>query len=149
MAFASFDSPRASAPMSDINMVPLIDVTLVLLVIFMVTAPLLTHAVKLELPRASAQVNQAKAEKVELAIDASGALLLGRGRNFPEGRYSALAGFIEPGESVEDAVAREVWEEAGVRVHSVSYIASQPWPFPSSLMIGCHSHAISAELTVE
>ncbi len=74
MAFASFDSQRASAPMSDINMVPLIDVMLVLLVIFIVTAPLLTHAVKLELPRASAQVNQAKAEKIEFAIDAAGGL---------------------------------------------------------------------------
>jgi biopolymer transport protein ExbD len=74
MAFASFDPQRASAPMSDINMVPLIDVMLVLLVIFIVTAPLLTHAVKLELPRASAQVNQAKAEKIEFAIDAAGGL---------------------------------------------------------------------------
>jgi biopolymer transport protein ExbD len=74
MAFASFDSQRAGAPMSDINMVPLIDVMLVLLVIFIVTAPLLTHAVKLELPRASAQVNQAQADKVDFAIDANGAL---------------------------------------------------------------------------
>ncbi|TXC67126.1 biopolymer transporter ExbD [Piscinibacter aquaticus] len=74
MAFASFDSQRAGAPMSDINMVPLIDVMLVLLVIFIVTAPLLTHAVKLELPRASAQVNRAKADKVDFAIDGSGAL---------------------------------------------------------------------------
>jgi biopolymer transport protein ExbD len=74
MAFASFDSQRAGAPMSDINMVPLIDVMLVLLVIFIVTAPLLTHAVKLELPRASAQANQAKADKIDFAIDASGAL---------------------------------------------------------------------------
>jgi biopolymer transport protein ExbD len=74
MAFASFDSKRAGAPMSDINMVPLIDVMLVLLVIFIVTAPLLTHAVKLELPRASAQVNQARAERIDFAIDAAGAL---------------------------------------------------------------------------
>jgi biopolymer transport protein ExbD len=74
MAFASFDAQRTSAPVSEINMVPLIDVMLVLLVIFIVTAPLLTHAVKLELPRASSQVNQVKAEKVEFAIDASGAL---------------------------------------------------------------------------
>jgi biopolymer transport protein ExbD len=74
MAFASFDSQRAGAPMSDINMVPLIDVMLVLLVVFIVTAPLLTHAVKLELPRASAQANQAKADKIDFAIDASGAL---------------------------------------------------------------------------
>ena len=75
MAFASFDSRRAGAPISDINMVPLIDVMLVLLVIFIVTAPLLTHAVKLELPRASAQVNQAKADKIDFAIDANGTLL--------------------------------------------------------------------------
>ena len=74
MAFASFDARHASAPVAEINMVPLIDVMLVLLVIFIVTAPLLTHAVKLELPKASAQVNQLKPDKVEIAIDASGAL---------------------------------------------------------------------------
>jgi biopolymer transport protein ExbD len=74
MAFASFDSKNASAPMAEINMVPLIDVMLVLLVIFIVTAPLLTQAVKLDLPKASSQPNQAKAEKIEFAIDATGAL---------------------------------------------------------------------------
>jgi len=74
MAFASFDSKSANAPMAEINMVPLIDVMLVLLVIFIVTAPLLTHAVKLELPKASAAVNQATPDKIEFAIDASGAL---------------------------------------------------------------------------
>ena len=72
MAFASFDNRNAGAPMAEINMVPLIDVMLVLLVIFIVTAPLLTQAVKLELPRANAQPNIQKAEKVEFAIDASG-----------------------------------------------------------------------------
>jgi biopolymer transport protein ExbD len=72
MAFASFDRKSAPAPMADINMVPLIDVMLVLLVIFIVTAPLLTHAVKLELPRASAQPNQLKPDKIEFAIDAAG-----------------------------------------------------------------------------
>lgn len=72
MAFASFDNRHAGAPMAEINMVPLIDVMLVLLVIFIVTAPLLTQAVKLELPRANAQPNVARAEKIELAIDASG-----------------------------------------------------------------------------
>ena len=72
MAFASFDSKNASAPMAEINMVPLIDVMLVLLVIFIVTAPLLTQAVKLELPKANAQPNIVKAEKVEFAIDANG-----------------------------------------------------------------------------
>ena len=74
MAFASFDSRNASAPMADINMVPLIDVMLVLLVIFIITAPLLTHAVKLELPRASAQENQLKPDKIDFAIDAAGVL---------------------------------------------------------------------------
>jgi biopolymer transport protein ExbD len=72
MAFASFDSRHAGAPMAEINMVPLIDVMLVLLVIFIVTAPLLTQAVKLELPKASSQANDLRPEKVEFAIDAAG-----------------------------------------------------------------------------
>ena len=74
MAFASFDSRRASMPMSEINMVPLIDVMLVLLVIFIITAPLLTQAVKLELPKASSQVNDLKPDKIDFAIDAQGLL---------------------------------------------------------------------------
>ena len=74
MAFASFDRKSSSAPVSDINMVPLIDVMLVLLVIFIVTAPLLTHAVKLDLPKASSAVNQAPPQKIEFAIDATGQL---------------------------------------------------------------------------
>jgi biopolymer transport protein ExbD len=72
MAFASFDSKRASAPMAEINMVPLIDVMLVLLVIFIVTAPLLTNAVKLELPKVSSQVNELKPDKIDFGIDAAG-----------------------------------------------------------------------------
>ncbi|WP_395703704.1 ExbD/TolR family protein [Aquabacterium sp.] len=74
MAFASFDAKRSGAPMSEINMVPLIDVMLVLLVIFIVTAPLLTQAVKLELPKASSQVNDLRPERIEFAIDAAGTL---------------------------------------------------------------------------
>jgi biopolymer transport protein ExbD len=74
MAFASFDSKNASAPMAEINMVPLIDVMLVLLVIFIITAPLLTQAVKLELPKADAQVNDLRPEKIAFAIDAAGTL---------------------------------------------------------------------------
>jgi biopolymer transport protein ExbD len=74
MAFASFDTRRAAAPMAEINMVPLIDVMLVLLVIFIITAPLLTQAVKLELPKATSQVNDLKPEKIDFAIDAQGAL---------------------------------------------------------------------------
>lgn len=76
-------------------------------------------------------------------------LLMGRQPRFPPRVFSALAGFVEPGETIEEAVAREVFEEAGVRVRDVSYIASQPWPFPSQLMIGCHSVAESTELTVD
>ena len=74
MAFASFDPQHAGAPMAEINMVPLIDVMLVLLVIFIVTAPLLTHAVKLELPKATSQANDLQADKIEFAIDAAGVL---------------------------------------------------------------------------
>ena len=76
-------------------------------------------------------------------------LLLGRQSRFPPRRYSALAGFVEPGESVEEAVAREVFEEAGVAVRDVSYISSQPWPFPSQLMLGCHAYAQSDGLVVD
>jgi biopolymer transport protein ExbD len=72
MAFASFDGKNGSAPMSDINMVPLIDVMLVLLVIFIITAPLLTHAVKLELPKVDSTPNQLRPDKIEFAIDATG-----------------------------------------------------------------------------
>ncbi|UZD54912.1 ExbD/TolR family protein [Caldimonas aquatica] len=72
MAFASFDNKSSGAPMAEINMVPLIDVMLVLLVIFIVTAPLLTHAVKIDLPKASAEVNQGQPQKIEFAIDAAG-----------------------------------------------------------------------------
>jgi NAD+ diphosphatase len=63
-------------------------------------------------------------------------VLLGRQPSWPERRYSALAGFVEPGESLEEAVAREVAEESGVHVRDVRYVASQPWPFPASLMLG-------------
>jgi biopolymer transport protein ExbD len=76
MAFASFDGKRGAAPMAEINMVPLIDVMLVLLVIFIVTAPLLTHAVKLDLPKVSAEVNELKPTKIEFAIDAAGTRFL-------------------------------------------------------------------------
>src|SRR3546814_11605514 len=72
-----------------------------------------------------------------MLVEYDGKILVGRQPRFPAGRYSALAGFVEPGESIEEAVARELWEEAGIRVHSVRYGVSQPWPFPSSLMIAC------------
>ena len=78
-----------------------------------------------------------------------GRLMLGRGLGWPEGRFSALAGFVEPGESIEEGVAREVFEESGVRVRDVSYVASQPWPFPSQLMIGCHAFADDDSVTMD
>jgi NAD+ diphosphatase len=71
--------------------------------------------------------------------------LLGRQPSWPAGRYSALAGFVEPGEALETAVAREVREEAGVEVRDVRYVASQPWPFPVSLMLGFHATYASGE----
>lgn len=76
-------------------------------------------------------------------------VLVGRQGGFPPGFFSALAGFVEPGESLEEAVARELWEEAGIRVSDVAYVASQPWPFPSSLMIGCRAVAKDPALTLD
>lgn len=84
-----------------------------------------------------------------MLVECDGRLLLGRQARFPPRSYSALAGFVEPGESIEDAVRREVYEEAGVRVGEVRYIASQPWPFPSQLMIGCIGFGESFELTID
>ncbi|MDH7975839.1 NAD(+) diphosphatase [Sphingomonas sp. AR_OL41] len=86
---------------------------------------------------------------VIMIAEHDGRALLGRGKNWPAGRYSALAGFLEPGESIEEAVAREIFEEAGVRVGAVRYIASQPWPFPSSLMMACVGSAEDDTLTVD
>lgn len=76
-------------------------------------------------------------------------VLLGRSPHYPPGRYSALAGFVEPGESIEEAVARELMEEAGVAVTGVRYLASQPWPFPGSLMIACIGRAESDALELD
>ena len=85
---------------------------------------------------------------IMLAIDGD-ACLVGRGKLFPQGMFSALAGFIEPGETIEEAVRRELMEEASVKVGEVSYWATQPWPFPSSLMIGCFAKATSREVKVD
>ncbi len=75
--------------------------------------------------------------------------LLGRNANWPPGRFSTLAGFVEPGERMEDAVRREVWEETGVRVGEVSYFDSQPWPLPASLMLGFFGRATDARIDVD
>lgn len=72
--------------------------------------------------------------------------LLGRQASWPAGRYSTIAGFVEPGESLEDAVAREAREETGVSIDSVEYHSSQPWPFPSSLMVGFLAHAATTDI---
>jgi NAD+ diphosphatase len=72
--------------------------------------------------------------------------LLGRQAAWPAGRYSTIAGFVEPGESLEDAVAREVFEETGVQVDLIEYHSSQPWPFPSSLMLGFTAHAVTTDI---
>jgi len=85
---------------------------------------------------------------IMLAVDGERALV-GRQPSFPAGRYSALAGFIEPGESLEEAVRREINEEAGVRCGAVHYVASQPWPFPSSLMIACIAEAETTDIVLD
>ena len=75
--------------------------------------------------------------------------LLGRAPAWPEGMYSCLAGYMEPGEGIEEAVRREVFEETGVEIGKVDYLSSQPWPFPSSLMIGCRAEALTTDLTLD
>ena len=86
---------------------------------------------------------------VIVVVSRGGRALLGRSGRFPGNLYSALAGFMEPGESVEEAVRREVGEEAGIRVGEVRYLFSQPWPFPGSLMLGCLAEGLSDEIAVD
>jgi NAD+ diphosphatase len=86
---------------------------------------------------------------IVLVTDPSGErALLGRQASWPEGRYSTIAGFVEPGESLEEAVVREVAEETGVQVAQVAYDSSQPWPFPSSLMLGFSAVARTEAITL-
>jgi NAD+ diphosphatase len=82
-------------------------------------------------------------------VDDAGRVLLGHNVAREDGWYSTLAGFVDPGETPEDAVAREVFEEVGVRVDRVTYLGSQPWPFPSSLMLGFEAHASSMAIEVD
>lgn len=86
---------------------------------------------------------------VIMLITHGNSLLIGRSPGWPEGMFSLLAGFIEPGETIEAAVRREVMEETGVPVGSVRYLASQPWPFPASLMMGCQGEASGREITID
>lgn len=83
-----------------------------------------------------------------VAVEFESAILLGRQASWPPNRYSTLAGFVEPGESLEDAVRREVFEESGVRVAFADYHSSQPWPFPASLMLGFSATAASKDLSI-
>ena len=76
-------------------------------------------------------------------------VLLGRSPGWPDGLFSLLAGYVEPGETLEAAVRREVKEEAGILVGDVGYLACQPWAFPSSLMIGCRGKALNSEITID
>ena len=84
-----------------------------------------------------------------VAVERGEELLLARSPHFPAGIYSVLAGFVDPGESVEDAVHREVFEETAVRVANVRYFASQPWPFPNSLMLGFQADYAGGDVVPE
>ena len=86
---------------------------------------------------------------VIMAVRHKDQILLGRQASWPPGMFSALAGFMEPGETIEQAVAREVLEEAGIKVGTVSYVTTQPWPFPSSLMIGMIAEATTTEIKLD
>lgn len=86
---------------------------------------------------------------IMLVTDDDDRALLGHQPSWAEGRFSTLAGFVEPGESLEDAVRREVAEEVGVTLADVTYAASQPWPFPSSLMVGFFARAATTEIEVD
>jgi NAD+ diphosphatase len=86
---------------------------------------------------------------VIMLVTRGNSVLLGRSPGWPEGMFSLLAGFVEPGETIEAAVRREVFEETGVQTGAVSYLASQPWPFPASLMIGARTEATSDKISVD
>ena len=86
---------------------------------------------------------------VIMLITCGNDVLVGRSPHWPDGMFSLLAGFIEPGETIENAVRREVKEESDIDVGKVSYLGSQPWAFPASLMIGCHGDALSKNITLD
>lgn len=86
---------------------------------------------------------------VIMSVERDGRCLLGRGHAFPEGMWSCLAGFVEPGETIEAAVRRETREEAGITVGRIAYVASEPWPFPGSLMIGVRAEATSETIRID
>ena len=86
---------------------------------------------------------------VIMLVTSGDKLLLGRQKHFPPGMYSCLAGFLEAAETIEDAVRREIFEESGIRCTDVNYYMTQPWPYPSSLMIGCTARALNEDIVVD
>ena len=86
---------------------------------------------------------------VIMLVELGDRVLLGRQKQFPPGMYSCLAGFVEAAETIEDAVRREIFEESGIRCTDVSYYMTQPWPYPSSLMIGCAARALNEDIVVD
>lgn len=86
---------------------------------------------------------------VIMLITRGNSVLMGRSHGWPAGMYSLLAGFVESGEPIEGAVRREVYEEARIKVGAVDYLASQPWPFPNSLMFGCHGEALDTDIVID
>jgi len=91
-----------------------------------------------------------RTDAVVIVLATSGnSVLLGRSPNWPDGMYSLLAGFLEPGETIEAASRREVFEESGIKLGEVRYLASQPWPYPSSLMFGTAGEALNTDLTID
>jgi len=100
-------------------------------------------------PRCQAEHFPRTDPAVIMLVTARDHCLLGRNKRFAGGHYSTLAGFVEPGETIEEAVRREVFEEVGVRVNGVRYFATQPWPFPFNLMIGCFAEADMSDISVD
>lgn len=114
------------------------------------TASILSHAGwQRQCPQCKAAHFPRTDPVVIMLVTRGESLLVGRSPGWPEGMYSTLAGFMEPGETVEAAVRREVAEETGVVVGAVRYLSSQPWPFPASLMLGCHGQATSDTITLD
>ena len=112
------------------------------------TAPVATELAK-ECPRCGMLFYPRLSPAVIVLVKRGDRVLLARSPGFPPGMYSVLAGFVEPGESIEEAISREVCEEVGVEVENVRYFGSQPWPFPHSLMIGFTADYAGGELRVE
>lgn len=107
------------------------------------------HVLKCSNPECATEHFPRTDPAVIMLVEDGDRALLGRAPRFADGMYSTLAGFVEPGESLEEAVAREVEEETGVKVSDVRYHSSQPWPFPSSIMLGFYARAESTAITVD